>query len=129
MCPNEWVAIKPLCDNWVGTLFLWLHAYYARLARERLEHSVSCESLLTTYIMLLASFFEQPSAHWCQQCVKIRHVFKCLSRNKYTVVITRRVHYFHSYMYIMPTLFLWDLSTLRVAIFYDRLYYAPCLVC
>ena len=39
---------------------------------------------------------------------------KCMSCHKAIVVITRRVHCFYDYMYIMPILLLWDLSTLCV---------------
>ena len=41
-------------DNWEGTLFSWLHIYYAHLASVTFKHSVYHGSLMTTYIMLLA---------------------------------------------------------------------------
>ena len=37
-------------DNQEGTLFSWLHTYYAHLASVRFEHSVCCGPLMTTYI-------------------------------------------------------------------------------
>ena len=36
-------------DNREGTLFSWLHIFYAHLASVRFEHSVCCESLMTNY--------------------------------------------------------------------------------
>ena len=41
-------------DNHEGTLFLWLHIYYAHLAFVKFEHSVCHGSLMTNYVMLLA---------------------------------------------------------------------------
>ena len=52
--------------------------------------------------------------HWYQQCVTVHHVPKCMSCHKATVVITRKAHCFHGYIYITPILLLWDLSTLCV---------------
>ena len=39
---------------------------------------------------------------------------KCMSCHKAIVVITRRAHCFHGYIYVTLILFLWDLSTLCV---------------
>ena len=39
-------------DNREGTLFSWLHIYYARLASVRFEHSVCRGSLMTTNIYI-----------------------------------------------------------------------------
>ena len=39
-------------DNREGTLFPWLHIYYAHLASARFEHSVCRGSLMTTYIYI-----------------------------------------------------------------------------
>ena len=39
-------------DNQEGTLFSWLHIYYAHLAFVRFEHSVCCGSLMTTCVYI-----------------------------------------------------------------------------
>ena len=39
-------------DNREGTLFSWLHIYYAHLVSVRFEHSVCRGSLMTTYIYI-----------------------------------------------------------------------------
>ena len=44
-------------DIWDSTLISWLHIYYEYItynASVRFEHSVCCESRMTTYIPLLA---------------------------------------------------------------------------
>ena len=57
-------------------------------------------------------------------CPPIHHVPKCISCHKVIVVITGRAHSFHDYMYVMPILLLWDLSTLLCVLWitYDHLY-------
>ena len=94
------------------------------LASVRFEHSVCRGSLMTTYIMRLDWLVENSWVHWYLQCVNVHHVPKWMSFHKAIVVIIRRAHCFHDYIYIMPILILWDLSTLCVV---DHLYFAPCL--
>ena len=101
-------------DNREGTLFSWLHIYYAHLASVRFEHSVCRGSLMTTNIMLLALLVEHSLVHWYQQCGTVHHVPKCMSCHKAIVVITGRAHCFHDYIYITLILLLWDLSTMCV---------------
>ena len=51
-------------DNREGTLFSWLHIYYAHLDSVRFEPSVCRGSLMTTYIMLIAQLVEHSLIHW-----------------------------------------------------------------
>ena len=51
--------------------------YYAHLTSVGFEHSVCRESLLTSFIMLLAWLVEHSLIHWYQQCVTVHHVLKC----------------------------------------------------
>ena len=102
------------CDNGEGKIFSWLHIYYAHLSSVRFEHSVCRESLMTTYITLLALLLEHSLVYGYQQCVTVHHVLKCLSCHKAIVVITGRVHCFYDCIHITSILLLWDLSTLRV---------------
>ena len=106
-------------DNLESTLFSWLHIYYALLASVRFEHSVCRGSLMIIFIMLFAKLVEQSLVHWCQQCVTVHHVSKCMSYHKAIVVITGRAHCFNDCIYIMLILHLCDLSTLSW-ITYDR---------
>ena len=53
--------------NLEGTLFSWLHIYYAQLASVRFEHSVFSGSLMTTNITLLALLVQHSLVHWYQQ--------------------------------------------------------------
>ena len=51
MCPR--VATKPLCgDKWEGTLFSWLHIYYAHLISVRFEYSVCHGYHLRSFIYI-----------------------------------------------------------------------------
>ena len=52
--------------------------------------------------------------HWCQQCVIVHHVSKCMSCHKATVVITWSANCFHDCIYITIILLLWDLCTMYV---------------
>ena len=51
---TEYTVTRTWCtwahDNWEGTLFSWLHIYYAYLASVRFEHSVCRGSLMITYV-------------------------------------------------------------------------------
>ena len=69
----------------------------------RFEHSVGRESLMTTYITLLALHVQHSLGHWYQQCVTVHHVPKCMSCHKATVVITGRAHCFHHYIHPVTT--------------------------
>ena len=42
------------------------------------------------------------------------HVSECMSSHKELVLITRRAHCFHDWIYITPILLLWDLSNVCV---------------
>ena len=64
--------------------------------------------------MLLTWLVEDSLVYWCPQCVMVHHVPKCMSCHKATVVITRRAHFFHDYIYITAIFLWWDLGTLRV---------------
>ena len=49
---------------------------------------------------------EHSLIHWYQQYVTVHHVPKYMSCHKAIVVITRRAHCFHDYIYIMLILLL-----------------------
>ena len=50
--------------------------YYAHLTSVGFEHSVCHESLLTSFIMLLAWLVEHSLVHWYQQCVTtVHHIY------------------------------------------------------
>ena len=55
-------------------LFFWQHIYYTYLSSVRFEHCMCHESLLTSFIMLLAWHVEHSLVHWYQQCVTVHHV-------------------------------------------------------
>ena len=120
MCKRtSWAQVQELpqshcSDNQEDTLFPWLHVYYSHLASVRFEHSVCCGSLMTTYITCLVLLVEHFLVHWYQQFVIVHHMPKCMSCRNAIVVVTRRTHCFHDYIYITPIFLLWDLSTLYV---------------
>ena len=87
-------------DNRDGTLFSWLHVYYAHIATVRFEYPVCRGLLMITYIMLLPWLVENSLVNWYQQCVTVHHVPRCLSCHKIIVMITERAHCFHDYMYL-----------------------------
>ena len=101
-------------DNMKDILFPWLHIYHTHLASARFEHSVCHGSLIATYITLLALLVGHCLVHWYRKCITVHQVPKCISCHKAIVVITERTYCFHNCIYIMPTLFLLDLSTLCV---------------
>ena len=85
-------------DNQEGTLFSWLHIYYAHLASARFKHSVCPGSLMSTYAMLLVWLVEHSLFNWYQQCITVHHMPKCMSCHKAIVVITGMAHSFHDCM-------------------------------
>ena len=52
----------------------------------------------------------------------VHHMPKCMSCQKSIMVITRRAHCFHDYIYIIPILLLWAFCTLGVDNTFDHLY-------
>ena len=59
------------------------NGFVATHATVATEHSVCRESLMTTYITLLALLVEHSLVHWYQQRVTVHHVPKCMSIYKY----------------------------------------------
>ena len=55
-----------------------------------------CSSLKYALFSLLRTLL----VPWYQQCATVYHVPKCMSCHKAIVVITLRVHCFHSYIYV-----------------------------
>ena len=56
----------------------WFHnyIYQAHLASVRLEYSVCCEPLMTTYITLITLIIEHFLVHWYHKCVTVNQVPK-----------------------------------------------------
>ena len=64
--------------------------------------------------------------HWYQQCGTVHHVPRCMSCHKAIVVLTGRAHCFHDnicYVHLASVRFEHSMSW----IFYDHIYYTPCL--
>ena len=68
-------------DIWEGTLFSWLHVYYAHLAFVRFEHSVCRGSLVFLYLNINLT-----SLNWCNfqwriyLRLPVQRCFKCISK-------------------------------------------------
>ena len=80
---------------------IYIYIYYAHLVFVEFDHSVCRGSLMTTYITLLVWLVEHSLVHWCQQCVTVHHLPKCMICHKAIVVITVRAHCFHHYICIL----------------------------
>ena len=96
-CLHDYIYIIPILLFWdLSTLCVGNHLWPL----------ISCSllSLLST-LWLIGTSNVYPTVH---------RVPTCMSCHKPIVVIIGRAHYFHDYMYIMPILLLWDLSTLYV---------------
>ena len=79
--------------NREGTLFPWLHIFYAHIALWNLSTWCVVDYL---WPLLLNSLFNLLSNRWFQQCVTIPYLPKCKSCQKTTVMITRRTHCLHN---------------------------------
>ena len=92
-CFHDYLYTKPI-------LFLW-------------DLSILCVvKYLWPFIISLAWHVEHFFVHCYKQFIKVHYVPKYMSCHKAIVVKVGRTHCLHDYIYVMPIMLLWDLSSL-----------------